>query len=75
MYGIIGCEINNMKKAYSSKEIIDMLKENGWELIRVKGDHHQFKHPIKKGLVTVQHPVKDLSIFVVKSIFRQANWQ
>jgi len=51
-----------------------MLQEDGWQLNRTKGDHHQFKHPVKKGVVTVQHPVKDLSFFVVKSIFKQANW-
>ncbi|HFL3251971.1 TPA: type II toxin-antitoxin system HicA family toxin [Clostridioides difficile] len=36
------------------------------------GDHHQFKHPIKKGKVTVPHPKKDLPIRTVKSIFKQA---
>lgn len=37
-----------MKKVYSSRELIRMLKEDDWELDRVRGDHHQFKHPIKK---------------------------
>lgn len=61
-----------MQKTYHSKEIIKMLKKDGWEIDRVRGSHHQFKHPAKKGLVTVQHPVKDLSIFVINSIFKQA---
>lgn len=64
-----------MNKTYQSKEIIKMLKEDGWKLDRVRGSHNQFKHPIKKGIVTVQHPVKDLSFFVVKSIFKQAGWK
>jgi predicted RNA binding protein YcfA (HicA-like mRNA interferase family) len=59
-------------KTYHSKEIIKMLKENGWQLDRVRGSHHQFKHHSKKGVATVQHPVKDLSAFVVNSIFKQA---
>jgi predicted RNA binding protein YcfA (HicA-like mRNA interferase family) len=63
-----------MKKTYTSREIIQMLKQDGWQLDRARGDHQQFKHSVKKGLVTVQHPVKDLSIFVVKSIFKQAGW-
>ena len=63
-----------MRKTYTSREIIQMLRQDGWQLDRARGDHQQFKHPVKKGLVTVQHPVKDLSIFVVKSIFKQAGW-
>ncbi|QIB26280.1 type II toxin-antitoxin system HicA family toxin [Caloranaerobacter azorensis] len=59
-------------KSYSSKEIIKILKKNGWYLKRTKGDHHQFKHPTKKGNVTVPHPKKDLPIKTVKSILKQA---
>jgi len=64
-----------MEKTYNSRVLIKMLKNDGWTLVRVKGDHHQFKHAIKKGIVTVQHPVKDLSPFVVSSIFKQAGWK
>jgi len=64
-----------MSKTYQSREIIKMLKADGWQLVRVRGSHHQFKHPTKVGIVTVQHPVKDLSEFVVNSIFKQANWK
>jgi predicted RNA binding protein YcfA (HicA-like mRNA interferase family) len=35
--------------------------------------HYQFKHPIKKGKVTVPHPKKDLPIKTVTSIFKQAD--
>lgn len=59
-------------KSYSSREIIQLLVGDGWCLARVKGDHHQFKHPAKKGLVTVTHPVKDIPIGTVKKIFRDA---
>jgi len=52
-----------------------MLKADGWMKNRTRGDHHQFKHPDKKGTVTVQHPAKDLSLLVVKSIFKQAGWK
>lgn len=62
-------------KNYSSKEIIKMLKEDGWQLSRVRGSHHQFKHLTKKGVVTVQHPVKDFSAFIANSIFKQAGWK
>lgn len=64
-----------MGKTFSSRELFAMLKNDGWVPVRVKGDHHQFKHPSKKGVVTLQHPVKDLSGFVVNSIFKQAGWK
>lgn len=64
-----------MQRTYQSREIIKILKEQGWQQDRVRGSHHQFKHPTRKGVVTVQHPVKDLSEFVVKSIFKQAGWK
>ncbi|WP_330925297.1 type II toxin-antitoxin system HicA family toxin [Candidatus Sororendozoicomonas aggregata] len=57
-----------------SREVIQKLKKEGWYLVRTRGDHHQFKHPEKKGKVTVQHPVKDLNIMVLKSIWKQAGW-
>ena len=59
-------------KAYSSREIIKMLNADGWYEAACIGDHHQYKHPIKKGKVTIPHPNKDLPIKTVKSIFKQA---
>lgn len=56
----------------SSREIIKLLKADGWFLARVKGDHYQFKHPYKKGLVTVPHPRKDLKPGTLASIKKQA---
>jgi predicted RNA binding protein YcfA (HicA-like mRNA interferase family) len=36
------------------------------------GSHKQFKHPVKKGRVTVPHPKRDLPVGTLKSIERQA---
>lgn len=59
-------------KAYSSREIIKILNADGWYEVRCVGDHHQYKHPTKKGLVTVPHPKKDMPLKTIKSIFKQA---
>lgn len=59
-------------KAYSSREIIKILEADGWYEVNCVGDHHQYKHPTKKGRVTVPHPNKDLPKRTVKSIFTQA---
>jgi predicted RNA binding protein YcfA (HicA-like mRNA interferase family) len=49
-----------------------MLEADGWFLRNITGSHHHFKHPTKKGLVTVPHPKKDLPIGTVNNIRRQA---
>lgn len=59
-------------KGYSSREILKILKDDGWNLVNCEGSHHQFKHPTKKGRVTVKHPEKDVPLKTVKSIMRQA---
>lgn len=59
-------------KSYSSREVIKILKAEGWYEVACDGDHHQFKHPTKKGRVTVTHPVKDIPIGTLKSIGNQA---
>ena len=59
-------------KAYSSREIVNIITADGWFLIRIEGSHHIFRHEIKKGIVTIPHPKKDLPIKTVKNIFTQA---
>jgi predicted RNA binding protein YcfA (HicA-like mRNA interferase family) len=49
-----------------------MLEESGWKQIRVTGRHHQFRHAVRKGLVTVPHPKKDLPVGTVKRILKAA---
>jgi len=58
-----------------SADIIKKLKQDGWRLVHTKGSHQQFKHPTKKGRVTVPHPKKDLPKGTVKSIYKQAGWK
>ena len=55
-----------------SRVIIKMLQKDGWYKIDQSGSHSQFKHPLKKGRVTVPHPKKDIPIGTLKSIERQA---
>ena len=47
-------------KSYSSREVIAMLKSDGWYEVNIVGSHHQFKHPTKEGRTTVKHPDKDI---------------
>ena len=61
-------------RSYLSKDIIMMLYKDGWYYVGATGDHYQFKHPTKKGRVTVTHPQKDIPAGTVRSIFAQAGW-
>ena len=59
-------------KSYSSREVIKILIADGWYEVGCVGDHCQFKHPTKKGKVTVTHPRKDIPVKTLKSIEKQA---
>ncbi|MDR1700300.1 MAG: type II toxin-antitoxin system HicA family toxin [Lachnoclostridium sp.] len=59
-------------KSYSSRELIKIVKTDGWEVVRIEGSHHIFKHKDKKGIITIPHPKKDLPEKTVRSIFTQA---
>lgn len=54
------------------KEIIKILQNDGWVEVRQKGSHKQFKHAIKKGLVTVPYHNKDLDPKTLNTILKQA---
>lgn len=59
-------------KSYTSREVIKMLEADGWYLARTNGSHHHFKHPEKKGIVTVKHPDNSIPPGTLKSIERQS---
>jgi predicted RNA binding protein YcfA (HicA-like mRNA interferase family) len=58
----------------SVREIIKIIEKDDWSLDRQKGSHKQFKHPVKKGVVTITYHGKgrDLSENDVNSILKQA---
>ncbi len=55
-----------------SRELIKQLEADGWYLVRTRGSHRQYKHPIKLGIVTIPHPKRDLPKGTLNSIFKQA---
>ncbi len=56
----------------ASKDLIQLLKEDGWMLRGSKWSHHVFIHPIKTGHLTVPHPKKDLGTGLVQKILKEA---
>jgi predicted RNA binding protein YcfA (HicA-like mRNA interferase family) len=55
------------------REILRLLRSDGWFVVRQRGSHRQLKHPVKPGLVTVAGLAGlDLAPGTLKSILRQA---
>ncbi len=55
------------------RELIALLRQDGWYLARTKGSHRQFKHRTKAGVVTVAgKPSDDLAPRTLGSILKQA---
>ena len=57
------------------KDIIKKLEQDGWYLAKIRGSHRQYKHPFKKGKVTVSGKLsKDIPIGTLNSILKQAQF-
>ncbi len=55
------------------REIVRMLEDDGWLLVRTRGSHHQYKHSTKPGLVTIPGNRNDeLAPGTLNSILKQA---
>ncbi len=55
------------------KDAIAQLRRDGWQLVRTRGSHRQFKHAVKPGLVTVPGRFSDdLAPGTRNSILKQA---
>ena len=55
-----------------SRKILKRLKQDGFELMSIRGSHHKFR----KGEVVliVPHPEKDLPIGTARAIAKLAGW-
>lgn len=50
-----------------------MVEQDGWYHVYTRGSHHQFRHPVKPGKVTIAgRPSRALPMWEWKSIMRQA---
>jgi predicted RNA binding protein YcfA (HicA-like mRNA interferase family) len=60
--------------AMKVREVLRLLRKDGWIQVATRGSHMQFKHPTKPGRVTVAgHPSDDLASGTLKSILVQAD--
>ena len=61
-------EVYNMK----FRELEKIITDDGWYLVKTVGSHHQYKHEIKKGKVTIPKHGGDIPLITEKSILKQA---
>lgn len=55
------------------REAIRTIEQAGWQLVRTRGSHRQYRHPDKPGLVTIPgKPNDDLAPGTLNSILKQA---
>ncbi len=55
------------------RELLKLLKQDGWVIARTRGDHRQLHHPTKPGTVTVSgHMKDDVHPKTLRSVLRQA---
>jgi len=55
------------------RDIIRLVEDDGWFLVRTRGSHRHFKHPSKPGLVTIAgHPGVDMPKGTLNSVLKQA---
>ena len=54
-------------------ELIRLLEQDGWRVVRTKGSHRQFMNPSRPGTVTVAgKPSLDIPPGTLNSILKQA---
>ena len=61
-----------MMRTMRSSALIRLLTDAGWQVDRIRGSHHVFKHPDRPGLIVVLHPKKQLGKGLVAAIRKQA---
>jgi predicted RNA binding protein YcfA (HicA-like mRNA interferase family) len=55
------------------REAIRRVQAEGWYLVRTRGSHRQYRHPVRSGLVTIPGRLgDDLAIGTWHSIRKQA---
>ncbi len=55
------------------RDIIKLIKDDGWYLVATRGSHRQYKHPAKAGRVTIAGKLShDVTPGTLNSILKQA---
>ena len=63
----------NYKNIIKVRDVIRLVESDGWVFDRQKGSHRQYKHVIKRGVVTIPgHKRSDIHPKTLNSILNQS---
>ncbi|HMR55972.1 MAG TPA: type II toxin-antitoxin system HicA family toxin [Cyclobacteriaceae bacterium] len=56
------------------KDVVKLIEDDGWEMVRQRGSHRAYKHKIKTGIVTIAYHrlSDDIPRGTLNSILKQA---
>jgi len=55
------------------KEILKLLEDDGWGIVRTKGSHRQLKHSLKPGTIThAGKPCVEVPMGTLNAILKQS---
>jgi predicted RNA binding protein YcfA (HicA-like mRNA interferase family) len=55
------------------KDLIKLIESDGWEQVRMRGSHRQYKHQIKLGTVTISGKLSvDIPKGTLNSVLKQS---
>lgn len=58
------------------RDVENRLTAEGWKIVRTgPGDHVQYKHPTKRGRVTIDTGKREIPTGTLRSIYTQAGWE
>ena len=60
---------------FNSRKLLRLLEQDGWVVIRVRGDHHTLRKKGIKPPIVLVHPKKDLPVGLVRRIYKDAGWR
>ena len=57
----------------TAKELEKIIKKDGWYLYGIEGSHYQYKHPFKKGKITLPfHIGRDLNKKIINTVLKKS---
>ncbi|MEZ4279667.1 MAG: type II toxin-antitoxin system HicA family toxin [Myxococcota bacterium] len=58
------------------RDVVRMIEKQGWVLVRTRGSHRQYKHPERRGVVTIPGNLNsDLAVGTLRSILKATRIQ
>lgn len=54
------------------REIDKIVRKDGWQLVSIVGSHHHYRHPNKKGKLTIPKHSGDIKPGTLNNILKQA---